>query len=192
MVQRQTANYRRFRGAHLDFATRLWGLAKQRGRPRLPLSNVPACRFQTSPPAAFKRPRLPLSNVPADFTSVERWLCSRPDGLSLHIAPADFRSVERWFPFACEPRQRPCETGRAWVRGNSRQEATGFNHRSTDLKSAGAWMNSMPGSGAESLLHRREVGGGSLVAESRCAPASAETELPLDFPETHPYHDVPL
>jgi len=146
MAERQTANYRRFRGAHLDSATRQWGLAKQRGRPRLP-----------------------LSNVPADFTSVERWLCSRPDGLSLHIAPADFRSVERWFPFACEPRQRPCETGRAWVRGNSRQEATGFNHRSTDLKSAGAWMNSMPGSGAESPLHRHKVGGGSLVAESRYA-----------------------
>jgi hypothetical protein len=43
---------------------------------------------------------------------------------------------------------------------DSWQEAAGFNHRSTDVKSAGAWMNNMPGSGAKSPLHRRKVGGG--------------------------------
>jgi hypothetical protein len=34
------------------------------------------------------------------------------------------------------------------------------NHRSTDVKSAGAWMNNTPDSGAKSSLHRRKVGGG--------------------------------
>jgi hypothetical protein len=33
------------------------------------------------------------------------------------------------------------------------------NHRSTDIKSAGAWMNNTPGSGAKSSHHRHKVGG---------------------------------
>jgi hypothetical protein len=34
------------------------------------------------------------------------------------------------------------------------------NHRSTDMKSAGARMKNMPVSGAKPSLHRHEVGGG--------------------------------
>jgi len=53
---------------------------------------------------------------------------------------------------------------------NSWREATGFNHRSTDIKSAGTWMNNMLGSGAESSLHRRKVGGGQLGSGVKMHP----------------------
>jgi hypothetical protein len=68
---------------------------------------------------------------------------------------------------------------------NSWREATGFNHRSTDIKSAGARMNNMRDSGAKSSLHRRKVGGGDLAAESGCATAHRTSEIsfvpPGDF-----------
>jgi len=44
-----------------------------------------------------------------------------------------------------------------------------FNHRSTDMKSAGARINHMPRPGAKSRIHRRKVGGDNSIAESRCA-----------------------
>ena len=49
----------------------------------------------------------------------------------------------------------------------AKRRVFGLNRQA--LKSAGAWMNNMAGSGAKSLLHRRKVGGGNLVAESKCA-----------------------
>jgi len=73
------------------------------------------------------------------------------------------------FSSFADPRQHQCWRRRGWAPGNSWQEATGFNHRSTDVKSAGARPNNMPDSGAESPLHRRKVGGGNSVAESRHA-----------------------
>jgi len=87
-------------------------------------------------------------------------------GHAPHIVPADFMSVERWFSFRL--RTRDTDNVREGVdrrRKNSWQEARDFNHRSTDIKSAGARMDHKPGSGAKSSLHRRKVGGGNLVAE---------------------------
>jgi hypothetical protein len=115
-------------------------------------------------PASFKRPPPTLGRWSGDFAPEQTRSSDRPRRLYVGGPMVLLPSAD--------PRQRQCERGRDWAPKNSWQEATGFNHRSTDIKSAGAWMNNMVGSGAESLLHRRKVGGGSWVTESRCAPFS--------------------
>jgi hypothetical protein len=55
---------------------------------------------------------------------------------------------------------------------DSWQEAAGFNHRSTDVKSAGARMNNIPDSGAKSSLHRPKVGGGRFGGGVKMRPES--------------------
>ena len=112
-------------------------------------------------PAAFKRPPPTLRRWSADFAPEQTRSPYRPRRLYVGGAVV-------FFSFA-NPRQRQCERGRGWAPRNSWQETRGFNHRSTDIKSEGARMNNMADSGAKSSLHRHKVGGGDLVAESKCA-----------------------
>ena len=127
-----------------------------------------------------------------------RILTSRPncgDGQSrTGVWPAGFKRRPRLLYIGgamvlsfADPTQRQCWRGRRWAPKNSWQEARGFNHRSTDIKSAGARMSNMPDSGAKSSLHRRKVGGGNLAAGSRCALCSLPLGQRLAFRIT--FHD---
>ena len=138
--------------------------ARLAGRILTPLPNCGGGQSRTGvSPVAFERPPPTLCRWSDDFAPERTRSPYRPRRLYVGGAVV-------FFSFG-NPRRRQCERGRGWAPKNSWGETTGFNHRSTDIKSAGARMNNMPDSGAKSSLHRRKVGGGDLVAESRCAPA---------------------